>query len=254
MAERCALFQSPNSGFSSLCLEVSHYVSVLSSPLIPSNCCTCLPVFDLFVMCEEKWSWTSVRRRPSLGDCVTSHLVQLWSQSSDWKHKPLLSGTMVVFFFFSWVFGLLMAISVNPQMLAEFSSKHRGPAPTYPSRNKYFYRLLQPPSSTVSFNSSKIVIWMVLTWHTSCRKIGACFFPSGSRWMNLLTSVAGYIPRSFSTWTTPLSLRVLPLDYRHSVILNYNFFSDCHAWKKKKSFRGNVCVRTNSRFSSWLRW
>lgn len=52
------------------------YVSVLSSPTASSNVCMCLPVFDLFVVHGEKWSWTDVRWRPSLSDCVTSHLLQ----------------------------------------------------------------------------------------------------------------------------------------------------------------------------------
>lgn len=60
VAVRCALFQSAQ--------EVPHftyhYVSVLSSQSASSNVSMCLPVFDLFVVHRDKWSWTDVQWRP----------------------------------------------------------------------------------------------------------------------------------------------------------------------------------------------
>lgn len=107
-------------------------------------------------------------------------------------------------------------------MQAEISSKHCGPAPTC-NGCKYFWHLLQQLSSAVSFNSSKIFVWMVSTWHTCCRKIEACFFPLVSRysrwtcWLLLLGIFLGPSPHGLHLWA------------RGSCYF-YNY-TECHAWK-----------------------
>lgn len=96
-----------SSGFPSLCLEIHHYVSVLSSPSVFSNARTCLPGRnDLEPMAAEN--------HPSV---IASRLIC----SRSCYDLSLLIGNITLYLvatdcLFSWVFGLVMEIGVNLRM------------------------------------------------------------------------------------------------------------------------------------------
>lgn len=74
--------------------------------------------------------------------------------------------------------------------------------------NYCFPRPLHPPPSHVPF----LIVWISCfdgsdePAHLLCGK-GGLIFPSGSRWMNLSTSITWYIPCSSSRWTCTVTVQ-----------------------------------------------